>query len=555
MIYSTKILSQTIVELCRIKGIDHIVISPGSRNAPLIVGFTSHDFFTCFSIVDERCAAFFALGMAQQLQKPVALVCTSGSAALNYYPAIAEAFYSDIPLVVLTADRPSHLIDIGDGQTIRQEQVFANHIEYNANCKEGEEFQEFNETEINAALNCAFEKQGPVHINLPFSEPLYGRTDVLSIQPKEIRPNSFEATIEDKKRQTLAEKWNASKKKIVLIGVLQPNSIEEKYLEVLAKDESVIVFTETTSNIHHTHFFPSIDQLISSLTPEELQYLQPEILVTLGGMIVSKRIKVFFRNYSPKEHWHIGCKEANDTFFALTEHIKCSPNHFFEFFLPLTKVVQTNYQTHWLSIKNDKLQKHAVFEKQAPFSDFVVYKEIFNTIPKRSMLQLANSTAIRYAQLFKLEASLQVFCNRGTSGIDGSTSTAIGAAVKSNNPTVFVTGDLSFFYDSNALWNLYIPNTFRIILVNNGGGGIFRILPHAKEVDHFENYFETRHALTALHLCKMFGFEYATANSLDSVKSQLEDFYAPSENPKLLEIFTPSEVNDVVLKNYFKAIS
>ncbi|MBW2937482.1 2-succinyl-5-enolpyruvyl-6-hydroxy-3-cyclohexene-1-carboxylic-acid synthase [Aureisphaera sp. CAU 1614] len=555
MIYSTKILSQTIVELCRIKGIDHIVISPGSRNAPLIVGFTSHDFFTCYSIVDERCAAFFALGMAQQLQKPVALVCTSGSAALNYYPAIAEAFYSDIPLVVLTADRPSHLIDIGDGQTIRQEHVFANHIEYNANCKEGEEFQEYNETEINIALNCAFEKQGPVHINLPFSEPLYGRTDVLSIQPKEIRTNPFEDTIEDKKLQTLAKKWNQSKKKIILIGVLQPNSIEEKYLEILANDDSVIVFTETTSNVHHTHFFPSIDQLISSLTSEEFRNLQPDILVTLGGMIVSKRIKAFLRNYSPKEHWHIGRKEANNTFFALTERIKCSPNHFFESFLPQITAVQTNYQTLWLSIKDHKLQKHVIFEKKAPYSDFLVYQAIFNSIPKTNILQLANSTAIRYAQLFSLDASSQVFCNRGTSGIDGSTSTAIGAAVKSNNPTVFVTGDLSFFYDSNALWNNYIPNTFRIILVNNRGGGIFRILPHAKEVAHFENYFETRHTLTAKHICKMFGFEYATANSLDSVKSQLEDFYTLSENPKLLEIFTPSDVNDIVLKEYFKAIS
>ncbi len=555
MIYSTKILSQTIVELCRTKGIDHIVISPGSRNAPLIVGFTSHDFFTCYSIVDERCAAFFALGMAQQLQKPVALVCTSGSAALNYYPAIAEAFYSDIPLVVLTADRPSHLIDVGDGQTIRQEHVFANHIEYNANCKEGDEFQEFNETEINRALNCVLEKQGPVHINLPFTEPLYGKTDKRLMHPKVIEPSFFEDAIENKKLYSLVEKWNMAKKKMVLIGVLQPNSIEEKFLENLGKDDSVIVFTETTSNVHHPNFFPSIDQVISSLTAEEFQNLQPDILLTLGGMIVSKRIKAFLRTYSPKEHWHIGRKEGNNTFFALTESIKSSPNHFFESFLPLTKSVQTNYQNHWLSVKSKKLQKHASFEKEAPFSDFVVYHAIFKNIPKNNVLQLANSTAIRYAQLFSLEPSLQVFCNRGTSGIDGSTSTAIGAAVKSDKPTVLVTGDLSFFYDSNALWNTYIPNTFRIILVNNGGGGIFRILPNAKEVAHFENFFETRHSLTAEHLCTMFGFEYVSANDLNTVEHHLKDFYLPSEKPKLLEIFTPSEVNDVVLKDYFKAIS
>ena len=169
MKFSNKILSQTLVQLCLDKGIEHIVISPGSRNAPLTIGFGENPVFKCFSIVDERCAAFFALGMAQQLQKPVAVVCTSGSALLNYYPAVAEAFYSDIPLVVISADRPANYIDIGDGQTIRQENVFENHILYNANCIEGEDFQIKNETEINIALNTAIELNGPVHINIPFN--------------------------------------------------------------------------------------------------------------------------------------------------------------------------------------------------------------------------------------------------------------------------------------------------------------------------------------------------------------------------------------------------
>src|SRR5690554_2040436 len=178
MKFSTKILSQTLVQLCLDKGIDHIVISPGSRNAPMTIGFGENPNFKCFSIVDERSAAFFALGMAQQLKKPVAVVCTSGSALLNYYPAIAEAFYSHIPLVVLSADRPANYIDIGDGQTIRQENVFDKHILYSANCKEGDEFQISNETEINIALNTALELNGPVHVNIPFSEPLYQSIDI-----------------------------------------------------------------------------------------------------------------------------------------------------------------------------------------------------------------------------------------------------------------------------------------------------------------------------------------------------------------------------------------
>ncbi|MCB0456150.1 MAG: 2-succinyl-5-enolpyruvyl-6-hydroxy-3-cyclohexene-1-carboxylic-acid synthase [Flavobacteriaceae bacterium] len=555
MNYSSKILSQLVVELCISKEIDHVVISPGSRNAPLIIGFTSQDFFKCYSIVDERCAAFFALGLAQQLQKPVAMVCSSGSASLNYYPAIAEAYYSNIPLVVITADRPSHLVDIGDGQTIRQEHVYANHIEYSANCKEGESYQEFNENEINRALNTAIERQGPVHINIPFSEPLYHRVAEKNINPISIAPNFIQDVVDAIQLKNLAEKWNGASKKMILVGSLFPNAIASKHLDSLANDTAVMVLTETTSNLHHANFFPAIDQLISSLLEEESKTFQPDILLTFGGMVVSKRIKAFLRKYSPKEHWHVGLKTANDTFFCLTEHIKNTPNTFLEHFLPLTVSSESNYQKLGLALKKTKLEKQLQFETNIPFSDFSVYHSIFKSIPDNTQLQLANSTAIRYAQLFPLASSLRVFCNRGTSGIDGSTSTAVGAAVAFQNPTVFITGDLSFFYDSNALWNKYILNSFRIIVVNNAGGGIFRILPNAKEVPHFEEFFETKHALTAEHLCAMFGFEYKSAWNMDSLENVLKSFYSEGNKPKLLEIFTPSKINDEVLKNYFTAIS
>lgn len=544
-----------LVELCLAKEIKHIVISPGSRNAPLIIGFTSQEYFTCYSVVDERCAAFFALGIAQQIKKPVAIICTSGSAALNYYPAVAEAYYSDIPLVVITADRPSHLVDIGDGQTIRQEHVYANHIEYSAHCKEGDVYHKYNELEINKALNTAIERHGPVHINVPFSEPLYERIQEKSSDFKHIEPSLIADTVNVIKLKGLAEKWNQAQKKMILVGALPPNSLELKHLEFLAKQESVLVLTETTSNLHHPHFFPAIDQLISALTDEEYKAIQPDLLVTFGGMIVSKRIKALLRKYAPKEHWHIDIKNANDTFFCLTEHITNTPNSFFSAFVPLLQPIASNYQKHWLQVKNEKLRKQSLFEKEVPFSDFSVYRTLFTSIPKNTQLQLANSTAIRYAQLFSLDPTLQVFCNRGTSGIDGSTSTAIGAALATQNPTLLITGDLSFFYDSNALWNNYIPNTFRMIVINNSGGGIFRILPNAKKVAHFETYFETKHHLTAVHLAAMYNFEYVSANNDDSLQRVLKNFYDLGDTPKLLEIFTPSEVNDGILNDYFKAIS
>ncbi len=554
MKFSNKILSQTLVQLCLDKGIDHIVISPGSRNAPLTIGFGEAPDFKCFSIVDERCAAFFALGVAQQLKKPVAIVCTSGSALLNYYPAVAEAFYSDIPLVVISADRPANYIDIGDGQTIRQENVFENHILYSANCSEGEDFQIKNETEINIALNTAIELEGPVHINIPFSEPLYHTTENQMVWPQNVAARWDDATIEEDLKPFLS-KWNSSKRKMILVGVLPPNSVERRFVDQLSKDESVLVLTETTSNLHNENFIMAIDQLIAPLVEEDFKKLQPDILLTFGGMVVSKKIKAFLRSFPPKQHWHVDTKKAFDTYFVLKHHFKTTVNDFFVQFLPKTIYVNSDYQKNWLAIKKYRLQRHEAYEKEIPYSDFMVFCEIFHSAPKHIQLQLSNSATIRYAQLFNIPPSAEVFCNRGTSGIDGSTSTAVGAAFASKLPTIFITGDLSFFYDSNALWNNYIPKNFKIIVINNGGGGIFRILPGEKDTQLFNTYFETKHNLNAKQLSEMYGFKYEAIHEKEDLKITLKKFFSIKERPALLEIFTPSTVNDKVLLGYFKYIS
>ncbi len=554
MKFSNKILSQTLVQLCLDKGIDHIVISPGSRNAPLTIGFGEHPDFKCFSIVDERCAAFFALGIAQQIKKPVAVVCTSGSAVLNYYPAVAEAFYSDIPLVVIAADRPLDRIDIGDGQTIRQQNVFENHILYSANCIEGEDFQIKNETEINIALNIAIELNGPVHINIPFSEPLYHTTEAQLIWPQNVEPRMNFETLEEDLKPFISQ-WNNSKRKLILVGVLPPNSVEQRFVEQLAKDESVLVLTETTSNLHSKNFISAIDQLIAPFTDEDFSKLQPDILLTFGGMVVSKKIKAFLRSFPPKEHWHVDSKKAYDTFFVLKHHFKTSINSFFTEFLPKITMVQTDYRNQWLTIKRYRLQRHETYQSEIPYSDFMVFSEIFKQLPQNVQLQLSNSATIRYAQLFDINDSAEVFCNRGTSGIDGSTSTAVGAAYASRLPTVFLTGDLSFFYDSNALWNKNIPENFKIVVVNNGGGGIFRILPGERDTKLFDTFFETKHNLTAKQLSEMYGFKYQTIDKKEELTESVNNFLCKNDGPALLEIFTPSALNDKVLLDYFKFIS
>lgn len=556
MRFSNKILSQTLVHLCVAKGIKHIVISPGSRNAPLIIGFTSHPNFTNYSIVDERCAAFFALGIAQQLQAPVALVCSSGSALLNYYPAIAEAFYSDIPLLVFSADRPAHLVEVGDGQTIQQEQVFGKHVLYHANCKEGEEHQRFNETELNIALNTAIELNGPVHINLPFSEPLYQTVERTKVQPQQVpaRGDMPQPGLDDDTTQLL-DTWNNATKRLILVGVLYPNSIEQAQIDFLANDPNTLVLTETTSNLNHSKFITAIDQLISTLSEKEFTQLQPEVLITFGGMVISKRIKAFLRKFQPAIHWHIDPKKAYDTYFCLQNHSKTTPNEFLKVLKAHTVQRSGTYQHHWLQVKSHRLRRHNEYMKQIPFSDLKVFAAIFKQLPEAIQLQLANSATVRYAQLFDIAASIEVFCNRGTSGIDGSTSTAVGAAVSSDKQTVFITGDLSFLYDSNALWNTYIPKDFRIIIINNSGGGIFRILPGAKESDHFSTYFETQHSLTAQHLCTMYEIGYDSASTETELKEKLAVFFDASERAQVLEVFTPPTVNDTILIDYFKFIA
>jgi len=583
MIYSKHQLSQIITQHCKANNIKHIVISPGSRNAPLVIGFTEDPFFKCYSVVDERCAAFFALGIAQQLQTPTVLVCTSGSALLNYYPAISEAFYSDIPLVVLSADRPKHLINIGDGQTIIQKDVFKNHILYAANLKQefsdykdvqksddvpllksikntAERFldiqsniNDYNSNEVYRAIRYAKTHHGPVHVNAPFEEPLYETTSQPFLLPEIDSITSNHETSHNLKH--CLEVWNSSIKKLILVGVCSPNKIEKKWLEHLAKDPSVIVLTETTSNIHHNDFFSGIDQLISGFSHEEKMLFQPDILITFGGLVVSKKIKLLLRKYKPNKHWHIDPKKANDTFFCLTQHIPLEPNVFFSKIVPESTVLSSTYHSIFKGIKEKRLKKHDTYLENSPFSDFKVFHKVLKTIPEHYTLQVSNSSAIRYTQLFKLNETVRVYCNRGTSGIDGSTSTSIGCAVVTKTPTLLITGDLSFFYDSNALWNNYIPKHFRIILINNSGGGIFRILPGNKNTSNFETYFETKHRLTAENLCQMYHFTYQKAHNIKTIESALTSFYKLEEQPKLLEIFTPREINDKVLLEYFNFIA
>ncbi|MCB9426348.1 MAG: 2-succinyl-5-enolpyruvyl-6-hydroxy-3-cyclohexene-1-carboxylic-acid synthase [Flavobacteriales bacterium] len=552
MIYPEIPLAQGVIDLLQHYEIKDIVISPGSRNAPLTIGFSENPNFNCFSIVDERSAAFFALGRAQQTGQPVALVCTSGSALLNYYPAVAEAFYSQIPLVILSADRPQDKIDIGDGQTIRQENVFQNHSLYNANLME--EWNKENNLKINEALHYSILNKGPVHINIPFEEPLYATVDVSTVSTEKIQFETLKTIVPQREWNQCIESWSEAQKKLILIGVNTPKTISQKVIELWANDPSVVVMTETTSNCTHEKFINCIDQLITPFDKVDFERFRPEILITFGGMVVSKRIKSFLRKYTPNEHWHIDELRAYDTYGCLSKHLKTTPDYFFNELYEYAEVVEnSDYQTMVLNIKSIRKLNHYNYLKNNSFNDLKTFEIVLDSLPRNSQLQLSNSSTVRYAQLFDVDPSIEVFCNRGTSGIDGSTSTAVGAASTTQKQTIVITGDISFFYDTNALWNNYIPNTFKIIVINNAGGGIFRILPGHKETATFNTFFETQHSLNASHLAEMHGLDYQFADNEDELKNALESFYL-IDSPAILEVFTPTTENDKVLLDYFQSL-
>ena len=579
-------VAQTLILSCLKFDFFDVVISPGSRNVPLAIGFASNKKFKCYSIVDERSAAFFALGLSQKSKKPTILICTSGSALLNYYPAVAEAYYSEIPLIILSADRPEYKINIGDGQTINQSNVFEKNILYSNSLKQDcshateeiiksnlqkivndeadfskieksqKSIQKNNERIIEIAFNLSINKMQPVHLNVPMEEPLYEFNDSPSISVKVKKKTEKKPSLTD--LDNFYKAINKASKIMILIGVSDGNILSKKSIQKINSCSSIIVMKEHTSNVFNESFISNIDRLIG---PIELQSnsdslfdeLSPEIIISLGGMIVSKKIKSFLRNYKPRKHFHVGNNISKDSFYSGVEHINTTANKFFEN-IDLNKS-DSKYFEKWNQLDYSKLDLHNRYMKVINFSDLKVFEILTNWIPKKYNIQVANSTPIRYFQLFDLKNKNMMFANRGTSGIDGSTSTAIGSSVQNDSPVLLVTGDLSFFYDVNALWNNHIPKNFRIIIINNSGGGIFKILPGFKENNLFSEFIETQHNLSARLIAKMFNFNYTRVSTKFGLNLYLRTFFKNSKKPKILEIKTSSVKSTKILKDYFRYLS
>ncbi len=548
---------QILVQQCVANGLKEIVISPGSRNAPLTLSFNVTPEIKTFTIVDERSAGFFALGMAQQLKRPVALLCTSGSAALNYAPAIVEAYYQEIPLVVLTADRPEEWVGQADGQTINQKGIYHNYIKFETSlpveCLHNDDQWYAKRIVSEAFIKATSDAAGPVHINIPLREPLYGRTS--HVQDTNISISQLDPirTLSENQLSNIAKKWNQYHSVMVICGVNHPNSELNEVINIISKQLNTVVLTETTSNIKGERIIESIDRQIFSLDKAEETPFAPDLLISFGGQIVSKQIKKFLRENAPKEHWHVSLNSnIIDTFQGLSMHVKMDPLDFFKQTGPLLNNENSNYFNIWNKHAIETRKKHEQYIKDSQWSDIKALSYVFTNLPLECNLQLANSTPVRYAQLFQDEIKVNSFANRGTSGIDGTLSTAVGAAAVSDIPTLLVIGDLSFFYDSNGLWNKYLKPNFKIVLINNSGGGIFRFIPGPAETEELEEFFEVKHQQTAEYIAKAFNLKYIACSSEDELKQGYEELLLCNNQPVIMEVFTPNEINGKLLRGYFK---
>lgn len=548
---------QSIIDLasiCALKGIKEAILSPGSRCAALSLAFIRHPDIHCRTIPDERSAAFIALGMAQQLEKPVVLVCTSGSAALNYFPAIAEAYFQQIPLLVLTADRPAEWIDQWDGQTIRQNNVYGSHVKKSFAFPDSFEHADKRwhaHRIINEAINESMSSpKGPVHINIPLREPFYPTGDEefdfkQAVQLTEVTCSAF--SFSEEQKITLKTQLVRYRKIVIVPGQQKPIPEIRKLLsQVVLRDKAVVISdlitnTQTTESINHPDF------ILQSI-PDKSAMI-PDLIISFGKSVLSKSLKQFVRG-GTASHWHL---QENgyvpDPYQKLSRIIQCPPMDFLTLLLELPAVCESTFTQSWKDLERQIQSSLPQLMREAAFGEFKALAHCFDKIPHDSKLHLSNSMTVRYASfLGNLHPSLEVIANRGTSGIDGSNSTAIGCTFTTKDPVTLFTGDMAFFYDRNAFWHKYNLPNLRVIVLNNHAGGIFRLIDGPAMLPELEEFFETEQKLSAGNLAMEFGFEYSPVHATEELERALDSFYEKSIRPKILEVFSESKLNSEILK-------
>lgn len=565
--YSDKENVNILTALLVAHGVKHAVVCPGSRNAPIVHNLNECPNITCHPVTDERSAGFYALGMAQILRHPVAVCVTSGTALLNLLPATAEAYHQHVPLVVISADRPAMWIDQQDGQTLPQLDALGRFVSKAFSLPEPSTDDErwYCNRLVNEALLCCQRHGGsPVHLNVPISEPLF--TFNVPALPTERVIRQVAATTDVGHCQPLLADVQSAKRLMIVVGQLSNKEAQRMALQLCELSTDVVVVYECLGMACHEDAPRYPDSPNEGLSPlhidkvlahmQQVEQYQPDVVVYLGGTLVSKRLKAFLRQSPAAKTWIVNERGAiYDTFQNLTGVIEGAPYDVLEVILRYVRgekekqrlPFEYGFRSRWATLIQ---QVQAQTERfHPPYSSWLAVKRFFETASNkgRYILHAANSMSVRLVNHF---ASDYVFCNRGVNGIDGSLSTAAGCSLVTTQNVYCVIGDLSFFYDQNALWHS-LGGNFRVLLLNNGGGVIFKSLPGLKESAAQQTLISAQHHTSACGICQQNNVAYLSAHDEKELENNMNRFVNDNfDRPVVFEVFTSQQQDEQAMNEY-----
>lgn len=552
---------QYVVGLLHRSGVKHCVTSPGTRNAPLLDAISSHSELVVKPVIDERTAAFYALGVATTVNRPVLLCCTSGSAPLNYAPALAEALYRKVPLIALTADRPREAVERNLQQTIHQSDALHNVVkgEYSIDCRDTADY--IHDVISDAVGVATTPPCGPVHVNLAIDDPRVTNdidyTKIISkpvievINPAPVPPVAI--------MRDIATEIGSTKKVIIVAGGYRPDAKLNRSLDRLLSFGNYAVLAEWMSNLHAAGVCTNTDLVMAMASRDTYHSLVPDVVITFGTPLLSTHAAQYIKNNNI-EHWHVGMETSvADSFGTLTRHYRALPELFFPALVAATRksnLPSLEYSERWVAMSKavETRVNEAIGRK---FNDISAIQTVLKLAPRPYNLQLSNGMTSRYVNALSMSAMKKQYvhscsCNRGVSGIDGSTSTAIGAASCYNGMTLFITGDTSALYDIGALNISNITPDFKMVVINNGGGEIFRTIKATREFNKLEEIITLPSMLPFRGLAESLDLAYFTADDNSSLHCEVRKFYAECSRPAILEIRTTAGVTAEIYRGLFK---
>lgn len=548
--FSNKENVNMLTELLTEFGISKAVVCPGSRNAPIVHNFCECEAIECFSVTDERSAGFFALGLCMKINEPVVVCVTSGTALLNVAPAVAEAYYQNRQLIVVSADRPRQWIGQQDGQTLPQMEALSPYVRKRVSLPEpaNDEERWYCNRLINEALS-ANRRGCPVHINVPISEPLFDFT-VNTLSPQ--RKITFhEAVISHERMTNIAVGFANAQKPMIVFGQMNVVKADEAISGIAILDTFSVVLREKTAD-NAAGSAQHFDEILSVIGDDE-RY-KPDYIVYMGGTIVSKRLKKFLRSCKDVtsvfvDQWGEVC----DTFMNLTDVVQGLPEDALKV---LSQAVKNQPPKAFGKLWHDVIVKARKIGNayQPSFSQMQAVKLFHETMRKNDSLAAlfyGNSSPLRLGNIYSHE---YLFANRGTNGIEGTLSTAVGyaTAAREERKVYCIIGDLSFFYDRNALWNRNLTANVNVLLLNNGGGGIFHQLPGLEKSPYRDTMISAAHTTSARGVCRENDIDYLSAHDEKELKKALKAFFRSNEKPLLLEVFTDAETDARVVGEYYE---